>query len=123
MNLVHTELHSNRLNSIGISVAIDDFGTGYSSLEYLKQFQIDKLKIARPFIADINRNQQNNIITDAVISLAHNLGLQVVGEGVETQQQHDYLMQKGCDIGQGFYYSRPLDETNMLSFINEKKVA
>ena len=113
----------NELSKAGISIAIDDFGIGYSSLGYLKSFQINKLKIDRSFIKDLNKNKQNNIVINSIISLGHNLGLEVVAEGVETQQQHEYLKNKKCDIAQGYFYSRPIDEQALLQMLSQQKVA
>jgi diguanylate cyclase (GGDEF)-like protein/PAS domain S-box-containing protein len=94
-----------QLSKTGIKIAIDDFGTGYSSLSYLKRFAIDKLKIDRSFVQDINLDENGTEIVTAIIAMANNLGLEVIAEGVETRRQIDYLMQHGCHRGQGFYFS------------------
>ena len=97
-----------RLKDIGVSIAIDDFGTGYSSLAYLKRFPIDVLKIDKSFVDDVASNSLDAAIALSVISLAHNLNMRVVAEGVEQQQQVDFLRANGCDEMQGYFQSRPV---------------
>ena len=98
----------NELQSFGIKIAIDDFGTGYSSLMYLKKFPIHTLKIDRYFIQNIGSDHQKSAITKALIEMGHNLNLNVVAEGVETDAELAYLKQHNCDAMQGFLFSRPL---------------
>ena len=97
-----------QLRVIGIKVAIDDFGTGYSSLAQLKQLPVDKLKIDRSFISSLALSQSDQEIVRAIIVMAHTLQIEVVAEGIETQQQLDILKSKNCDIGQGYFFSRPV---------------
>ena len=92
----------------GIQVSIDDFGTGYSALSYLKKFHIDYLKIDQSFVHDMTYDASDAALSEAIVVMAHKLGLKVVAEGVETEQQHKLLQQFGCDYGQGFWYAQPL---------------
>lgn len=98
-----------RLREIGISIAIDDFGTGYSSLAYLKNLPIDYLKIDRVFVKDIVQDKNDAAIANSIIALAHNLGMEVIAEGVEDVDVLGVLQAFGCDHYQGFYFSRPID--------------
>lgn len=97
-----------QLKRLGVNIAIDDFGTGYSSLGYLKNFPIDALKIDKSFIQDIVKDDDNAAITNTIITLAQNLNLKVIAEGVETKEQLEFLWSKNCYIMQGYYFSRPI---------------
>ncbi len=97
------------LKRLGVKIALDDFGTGYSSLGYLKNFPIDTMKIDRSFMFDIVKDNHNAAITSTIITLAENLGLNVIAEGVETEEQLAFLTARNCFIMQGYYYSRPVE--------------
>ncbi|MFS0782487.1 EAL domain-containing protein [Bacillus sp. 1P06AnD] len=98
----------NGLKKLGVSISVDDFGTGYSSLSYLKQFPLDTLKIDQSFIKEVLCDQKDEAIITTIIHLAQNLGLEVIAEGVESEEQADFLKKVSCQKAQGFFYSRPL---------------
>src|SRR5439155_27068449 len=97
------------LRSLGMSVAVDDFGTGYSALSRLRDFPVDTLKIDRSFVQGIQDASDDSPIVEAVVSMAHGLDLEVVAEGVETDGQRAFLERLGCDHGQGYLFSRPVE--------------
>ncbi len=104
-----------RLSQLGIHLAIDDFGTGYSSLAYLRQLPMRRLKIDRSFVKDLPGQEHSRAIVTAIVALAHGLGLQVTAEGVETQEQADYLVRQGCDVLQGYVFARPMPAPQFLA--------
>ena len=105
-----------QLKALGIGISIDDFGTGYSSLNYLKNFPIDYIKIDKSFVSEIMNNEEDAVIVKAIISLAQNLHKEVIAEGVETKEQLEFLKTHGCDISQGYYFSKalPADEIEQI---------
>ncbi len=116
-NPEHSIKKLNRLNNMGISIAIDDFGTGYSSLSYLKKLPVNKLKIDRSFIEDIPDDEDDIAITKAIIAIAKSLHLSIIAEGVETQEQKEFMLANNCKKIQGYYYSQPLDRDNMQKLL------
>ncbi|WP_320416775.1 EAL domain-containing protein [Candidatus Nitrotoga sp. AM1P] len=108
-----------RIKEIGVKITVDDFGTGYSSLAYLKRFPIDSLKVDKAFVQDIIADPNDVSITRAIITLAHNLKLKVVAEGVETQGQLGLLIANHCDEVQGYYFSRPLPVEEATALLRE----
>ena len=110
-----------KLNELGVSVALDDFGTGYSSLSYLRRFPIHRLKIDRSFVARIPDDPEDMAVTAAIVAMAHQLLLPVVGEGVETLEQAQSLTEIGCDELQGYLFSRPLPAADFEQFLVREK--
>lgn len=108
-----------KLRSIGIEISVDDFGTGYSSLAYLNKLPISELKIDSSFIRDIPQNQDDMVITAAILALAKSLSLEVVAEGVENAEQESFLLDQGCKIAQGYYYSAPISEDEFERFVRD----
>lgn len=106
------------IKSLGILIAIDDFGTGYSSLSQLKNLPADTLKIDREFIKDIIESTENAVITEVIINMGHKLGLTIIAEGVETEEQMDFIIQIQCDMAQGYFFSRPLDADALSDFLS-----
>jgi diguanylate cyclase (GGDEF)-like protein len=98
-----------QLKGLGVRIAIDDFGTGYSSLAYLRRFPIDMLKVAREFVDGLGKDAHDDVITRAIVELANTLGLLTVAEGIETTQQSETVAALGCDIAQGYLFSRPIE--------------
>jgi len=108
------------LKSLGLRFSIDDFGTGYSSLAYLKNLPLDKLKIDQSFIRDVPEDKGGAAIIDTIIAMARHMGLEVIAEGVETEAQLHELSKIGCNQFQGFLFSRPLTEEQLLQLLEEK---
>ena len=114
------EQQMKRIKSLGVHIALDDFGTGHSSLSYLKRFPIDTLKVDKSFVKDIDKNDQDRNITATIVRLAKYLDINVVAEGVETEEQAYMLHIMGCHFQQGYYYCKPLKAEQVIEFINEK---
>jgi EAL domain-containing protein (putative c-di-GMP-specific phosphodiesterase class I) len=107
-----------QLRNLGVQLSIDDFGTGYSSLSYLQRFPIDTLKIDRSFVTQMMENEENLAIVRTIVALAQNLGMDVVAEGVETEDQLRLLRKLECENGQGFLFSTPLGGVQLDQFIS-----
>lgn len=109
------------LRNMGVRIAMDDFGTGYSSLGALTSLPIDTLKIDRSFVTGVEIGEANEKIVSAILLLAHNLGLEVVAEGVETRSEHHYLLEKGCEVCQGYLFSKPLPAEQMTELLFKER--
>lgn len=110
------------LRKRGVHFSLDDFGTGYSSLSYLRKLPVDEIKIDQSFVKDMARNESDAEIVSATINLAHNLGRQVVAEGIEDRETWDMLRDLGCDLGQGYYLSKPLAPDELSRWLSESKM-
>lgn len=112
-----------QIRNLGVSIQIDDFGTGYSSLSYLQQFPFNVIKVDRSFVQQLDSNDKNHGVVKSIILMAHELNMQVTGEGIETVSQLIRLKDLGCEHGQGYYFSKPLDKVNaeklLLQYFNE----
>lgn len=104
---------------MGITIALDDFGTGYSSLSYLTRLPIDVLKIDRSFVIDLCINPKEKCIVESIIRLSHQLGIEVVAEGVEENEQIQYLKAIECDFVQGYYFSKPRPFEEIINFVGK----
>jgi diguanylate cyclase (GGDEF)-like protein/PAS domain S-box-containing protein len=117
-NIAATSILLEEFSALGIGISVDDFGTGYSSFGYLKKLPVDTLKIDRMFIRDLHISADDTAICKAIIVLGQNLNLNVVAEGVETQEQMDFLRAEGCDMVQGFLVSHPLNASDMTALLH-----
>lgn len=109
------------LHTTGVSIAMDDFGTGYSSLRYLREFPLRTLKIDRAFVNSLPYSEDDCNLALAIITMGHGMKLKVIAEGVETEEQYNFLKELGCDLTQGFYFSRPLVEEQVANFITKSE--
>ena len=109
------------LNQMGVGIAMDDFGTGYSSLSYLRNYPFDTLKIDREFITNITEDRADRELVNAAIAMAHSLGLKVVAEGVETPAQLALLTSLGCELAQGYLFSKPLAAEAFAELLEAQK--
>jgi EAL domain-containing protein (putative c-di-GMP-specific phosphodiesterase class I) len=111
----------NAFRKMGCGISIDDFGTGYSSMSYLKDLPIDTVKIDKAFIDDLPKNIHDQKVVKAIIALSKSLGYKVIAEGIETEAQEQFLYENQCDIGQGYYFSKPLERDAFFKFIKEQR--
>ncbi|GAB4368127.1 MAG: hypothetical protein OHK0021_11420 [Bryobacter sp.] len=118
---VREALHA--LHGAGVGLHLDDFGTGYSSLAYLQQFPIEAVKIDASFLRGVGRERQDEAIVDAIVKLARSLGIGAVAEGVENQQQVDFLQRSGCPTGQGFHWAKPLNASDFTNYLIQQNGA
>jgi EAL domain-containing protein (putative c-di-GMP-specific phosphodiesterase class I) len=109
-----------QLRTLGVQLSIDDFGTGYSSLSYLHRFPVNYLKIDRSFVSRMTETDDNAEIVRTIVTLARNLGLEVIAEGVETLEQKEQLRMLGCEYGQGYFFARPVPADKVLPLLEEE---
>lgn len=121
-NLENSTIILNQLKSLGVLLSVDDFGTGYSSLSYLKHLPIDKIKIVKSFVDDITNHSNQGMMVKTIIDMGVNLKFTVIAEGIETEEQVTFLTRNACQIGQGYYYSKPLSAEKLENFLFEDKV-
>jgi EAL domain-containing protein (putative c-di-GMP-specific phosphodiesterase class I) len=120
-----TQRHKNTLENLrqlGTKIAIDDFGTGYSSLKYLTTYPVNRLKLAQEFVFRVTVDYRNAAVVRAAIRLAHELGLEVIAEGVETEAQMRFLIGAGCEQAQGYYFSRPVPVAHAAELLREGRI-
>src|SRR3954452_878145 len=110
-----------QLHAMGIRLSIDDFGTGYSSLAYLRQLPVSEIKIDRSFVKSMHENEDDAVIVRSTVDLGRNLGLEVVAEGVETEEHWAKLTELGCELAQGYFLSRPVPPAELAAWIRERQ--
>ncbi|MCG8618357.1 MAG: EAL domain-containing protein, partial [Desulfobacterales bacterium] len=108
-----------QLHEMGVKLSIDDFGTGYSSMAYLKKLPIQEIKIDKSFVLDLAKDAEDAVIVRSTVELGHNLGLTVIAEGVEDEESMDMLKGYGCDLGQGYFFSRPQPKEDLETWLAE----
>jgi EAL domain-containing protein (putative c-di-GMP-specific phosphodiesterase class I) len=108
-----------QLRALGVQLSIDDFGTGYSSLSYLHRFPVNYLKVDKSFVGRMSEGNDNSEIVRTIVTLARNLGMEVIAEGVETEHQNNQLKSLGCDYGQGYLFSRPIGAQHVPAMLKQ----
>ena len=120
LNSEYTLATLHELRALGVRISMDDFGTGYSSLSYLRSFPFDKIKIDRSFVHNVGSDQDSMAIIRAVTGLGSSLGMVTTGEGVETQQELDYLKSEGCTEAQGYFFSKPKPASEVCKMLGNR---
>ena len=110
------------IRNLGVRIALDDFGAGFSGFAYLQSFPVDAIKVDRAFISKLGTNSASNVLVAALVSVAHASGIRVVAEGVESEAQLKQLQKMGCDTIQGFYFSRPIEQSDVASWIDNSDI-
>ena len=111
-----------QLKETGAKLAIDDFGTGYSSFSYLHRFPFDTLKIDRVFVSTMSRSEKSNQIVKSLVNLSHDLGMEVVAEGIKTEHEAELMRNYNAAFGQGFYFSEPVNETEFVKLLRRPQI-
>ncbi len=120
-----TQQHNDRferLRRLGVRIAIDDFGTGYSSLSYLANYPLNRVKIAQELVFGVDSDTRSATVVRAAIRLAHELGIEIIAEGVETEGQEKFLLSAGCEQGQGFFFSTPVNAQCATALLRSGKI-
>jgi len=113
----------NEINDCGVRLSVDDFGTGFSALSYLKNYPVSTVKIDRSFIMDLPEDKENKVLVNAIVAMAHGLGLEVIAEGVETREQWHYLQSLGCDFAQGYFFGKPMPREEFENYLDNQSQA
>jgi EAL domain-containing protein (putative c-di-GMP-specific phosphodiesterase class I) len=120
-DMVHARMRLKELRELGVSLSLDDFGTGYSSLAYLSELPVQELKVDRSFVQRLHETPSKTAVVNTIIAMAQELGLEIVAEGVETEEQKSHLVKRNCTTIQGFLFSRPLTSEQVVEFIHQWK--
>jgi len=120
---VQVMTYINEINDCGVRLSVDDFGTGFSALSYLKNYPVSTVKIDRSFVMDLPNDSENKVLVKAIVAMAHGLGLEVIAEGVETQEQWLFLQSLGCDFAQGYYFGKPMPQEEFENYLKSQALA
>ncbi len=120
---IQVATYIDEINKKGVRLAVDDFGTGFSALSYLKNYPVSTVKIDRSFITDLPNDHENKVLVQAIIAMAHGLGLEVVAEGVETEAQWRFLQSLKCDFAQGYYFGKPMPKEDFEAYLLSQDIA